>query len=195
MTLPKKSVTTDESKAGLGNKEPKKKKNMDGDGKLNANKKDNSASFTNTSRKSCNNCGSTGHLTHSCKRGKVESKYISNVNNMFAMPSSHEPCGKSDCMFYAFNIMSAYFNLMNASSIINTNVSKDMTKNHNRPKTASPPKARKGTHFSKAKDKFVKAEVVEKESVEKKAKNVKPVTPVNSYKQQGPKQVWVPKKS
>ena len=192
VTLPKKSVTTDESKAGLGSKEPKKKNR---NGKLNANKKDNSASFTNTSRKSCNNCGSTGHLTHVCKKVKVESKDISNVNNMFAMPSSYKPCGKSDCMFFAFNIMSTCFNLMNASSVTNTNVTKDMTKKHNRPKPASPPKARKGTPVSKAKDKFVKAEVVEKESVEKKAKNVKPVTPVNSSKQQGPKQVWVPKKS
>ena len=37
-------------------------------------------------------------------------------------------------------------------------------------------------------------EVVEKESVEEKAKNVEPVAPVNSSKQHGPKQVWVPKK-
>ena len=193
VTLPKKSVTTDESKAGLGSKEPKKKKNKNG--KINANKKDNSAAFTNTSRKSCNNCGSTGHLTHACKKVKVESKDISNVNNMLAMPSSHKPCGKSDCMFCAFNIMSAYFNLMNASPVTNTKSNKDMTKKHDRSKTASPPKARKGSTVSKAKDKFVKAEVIEKESVEKKANNVKPVRSVKSSKQQGPKQVWVPKKS
>ena len=37
VTLPKKSVTTDESKAGLGSKEPKKKKNRNG--KINAKKK------------------------------------------------------------------------------------------------------------------------------------------------------------
>ena len=59
VNLPKKSATTDESKVGLGSKEPKKKKNRNG--KINANKKDNSTSFTNTSRKSCNNCGPTGH--------------------------------------------------------------------------------------------------------------------------------------
>ena len=191
--LPKKSTTTDESKAGLGSKEPKKKKNRNG--KMNANKKNNSASFTNTSRKSCNNCGSTGHLTHACKKVKVESKDISNVNNMFAMPSSHKPCGISDCKLCAFNIMSAYFNLMNASLVTNTKMSNDMTKKHNRSRTASPPKARKGSPVSKAKDKFVKAEVVEKESVKKKANNVKPVISVKSSKQQGPKQVWVPKKS
>ena len=84
---------------------------------------------------------------------------------------------------------------MNASPVTNTKVSKDMTKKHDRSKTSCPPKARKGSHVSKAKDKFVKAEVVEKESVEKKAKNVKLVTSVKSSKQQGPKQVWVPKKS
>ena len=39
VTLPKKLVIIDESKAGLGSKEPKKKKNRNG--KLNANKKDN----------------------------------------------------------------------------------------------------------------------------------------------------------
>ena len=105
--LPKKSVMVDDSKAVLGSKEPKKKKNKNGNGKLNVNKKDNFASSPNTPRKSCNNCGSTGHLTHACKKVKVESKDVSNVNNMSAMPSSHKPCGKSDCMFCAFNIMDA----------------------------------------------------------------------------------------
>ena len=160
---------------------------------LNVNKKDNFASFPNTPKKSCNNFGSIGHLTHACKKVKVESKYVSNVNYMSAMPSSHKPCGKSDCMFCAFNIMSAYFNLMNASFDTIISVSNDIKKNHNRDNTASPPKGRKGTPVSKAKDKFVKAEVVEKESVEEKAKNVELFTPLNTSKQQGPKQVWVPK--
>ena len=49
-------------------------------------------------------------------------------------------------------------------------MSNDMTKKHNRSRTASPPKARKGSPVSKAKDKFVKAEVVEKESAKEKGK-------------------------
>ena len=84
----KKSVTIDDSKAGLGSKEPEKKKNRNE--KLYVNKKDNFVSSPNTPRKSCNNYGSTGHLTHTCKRVKVESEDVSNVNNMSAMPSSHK---------------------------------------------------------------------------------------------------------
>ena len=106
---------------------------------------------------------------------------------MFAMPSSHKLCGKSDCMLCDFNIMYAYFNLMNASSSSFISDSKGMTKKHDRAKTASPPKVRKGTHVSKTKDKFVKAEATEKKSVDEEAKNVKHVTPVKSYKQPGPK--------
>ena len=139
--LPKKSVTIVESKVGLGSKDLKKKKNRNG--KLDVNKKNNFASSPNTPRKSCNNCGFTGHLTHECKKVKVESKVFSDVNNMSAMPSSYKPCGKSDCMLCAFNIMYAYFNLMNASSSSFTSDSKDMTKKHDRAKTASPPKVRK----------------------------------------------------
>ena len=82
-----------------------------------------------------------------------------------------------------------HFNLMNASSGTLTSVSNDMTKKHYRAKVASPPKVRKGTLVSKAKDIFVKAEVIEKESVEEKAKNVELVTPMKSSKQQGPKHV------
>ena len=41
--LPEKSTTTDESKAGLGSKEPKKKKNRNG--KISGNKKNNSGIF------------------------------------------------------------------------------------------------------------------------------------------------------
>ena len=98
-------------------------------------------------------------------------------------------------MLCAFNIMSAYFNLMNSSSSTLMSDSNDMTKKHNRAKTPSTPKARKGTLVSKAKDKFVKADIVEKDSVKEKAKNVKLVTPMKSSKQQGSKQVWVPKKN
>ena len=69
--LPRKSVTIGESKVGLGSKDLKKKKNMNG--KLDVNKKNNFASSPNTPIKSCNNCGSTEHLTHACKRKVKES--------------------------------------------------------------------------------------------------------------------------
>ena len=164
--LPKKSVTIDESKDGLGSKELKKKKNKNR--KLNVNKMDNFASSPNTPRKSCIICGSTGYLTHECKKVKVV--FNSNVNNMSVMSSSYKLCGKFDSIFCAFNIMSTYFNLKKASSDTITSVSNDKTKKHNRAKTASPPKVRKGTLVSKVKDKFVKFEVIEKESVEEKGK-------------------------
>ena len=73
---------------------------------------------------------------------------------MPAMPilnNAHLPCGKVGCMPCAFNIMSAYMNLMNASS--GSCINNDMTKSnkHTSAKTVSPPKVRKDTPVSKPK--------------------------------------------
>lgn len=46
--------------------------------------------------------------------------------------SSHLPCGISECMLCVFNIMTVYFNLMNASSSTCTESDKSMYKKHTR---------------------------------------------------------------
>ena len=91
----------------------------------------------------CNNCNSTGHLTHACKKVKVEQSEVSSMPTMPTLNNAHFPCGKVGCMPCAFNIMSAYINLMNASS--GSCIKNDMinSNKHTIAKTVSPPKVRK----------------------------------------------------
>ena len=119
---------------------------------------------------------------------------------MHAMPAlnnAHLPCGKVGCMPCAFNIMSAYINLMNSSSgsWINNDINASIK--HGKAKTVSPTKVRMGTHVSKPKGTPDKAKTkdmrkvnvpVEHVNVEPVAKNDKVSNPLE------PKQVWVPKK-
>ena len=92
--------------------------------------------------------------------------------------------------------MSAYINLMNASS--GSCINNDMTDSnkHVRAKTVSPPKVRKDSHVSKPKvtpDK-AKSKDMRKVNVPDEYAKVAPViTPVKISKPLGPKQVWVPK--
>ena len=70
---------------------------------------------------------------------------------MSTLNNAHLPCGKVRCMLCAFNIMSAYINLMNASS--SSCINNDMidSNKHVRAKTVSPPKVRKDNHVSNPK--------------------------------------------
>ena len=70
---------------------------------------------------------------------------------MPALNDAHLSCGKVGCIPCAFNVMSAYINLMNASS--GSCINNDMIDNnkHVRAKTVSPPKVRKDTPVSKPK--------------------------------------------
>ena len=64
------------------------------------------------------------------------------------MNSSHSPYGDTACMPCAMNIMSAYFNLINASassSCIKYEMS--MINKHNKAKTASSSKTKKKTYI------------------------------------------------
>ena len=69
--LPKKSVSIVspevKPKTEIGNSDKKKKTNMNG--KVGVNKKNEYASSPTAARKVCNNCNSTGHLTHAFKIG------------------------------------------------------------------------------------------------------------------------------
>ncbi|KAK1379987.1 hypothetical protein POM88_026731 [Heracleum sosnowskyi] len=111
--LPRKSVKTKLPKTDVGNKVSKAKKNRNGKDSVNQNIV---SSSPIASRKLCTNYNSTGHLTHSCKKVKVETVVTSEMHNMSDMPDLHEPCGKKECLLCAYNIMHAYFKLMNASS-------------------------------------------------------------------------------
>ena len=147
--------------------------------------------------KVCNNCNSTGHLTHACKKVKVEQSVTSSVPTMPTLNNAHFPCGKVGCMPCAFNNMSTYINLMNAScgSCINN----DMIDRNKlvRAKIVNPPKVRKDTHVSKPKvtpDKAKKKDM-RKVNVPNEYVKVAPVvTHVKISKPLGPKQVWMLKK-
>ena len=102
-------------------------------------------------RKVCYNCNSTGHLTHACKKVKVEQIEASSMPTISTLNNAHLPCCKVGFMPCAFNTMFTYINLMNASS--GSCINNDMIDNnkHVRAKIVSPPKVRKNTHVTKPK--------------------------------------------
>ena len=136
-------------KTEIGNSAQKKKANRNG--KVGVNKKNENVVSPTAARKVCNNCNSTGHLTHACKKVKVEQFETSSVPTMPALNNAHLSCGKVGCMPCDFNIMSAYINIMNASS--GSCINNDMidSNKHVRANTVSPPKVRKDTNVSKPK--------------------------------------------
>ena len=104
----------------------------------------------------------------------------------------HLPCGKVGCIPCAFNIMSAYINLMNASS--GSCINNDMIDSNKyvRAKTVSPPKVRKDILGSKPKVTYDKAKSKDKRKVnapDEYVKVVPVVTPVKISKPLGPKQI------
>ena len=160
---------------------------------------DKSLSAPIVSRKLCLTCNSAGHLTHSCTKAKAVTPVTSRNNNMLEMPDFHEPCGIDGCMLCAYNVMNAYYKLMNTSmntsSVKSTVVNKSMKNKPTKVKTENSPKARKELPVSKPVDKSVKAST-EKVPVKVKVKHVESstnVTPVKVPKPYGPNQVWVPK--
>ena len=160
---------------------------------------DKSLSAPIVSRKLCLTCNSAGHLTHSCTKVKVVTPVTSRNNNMLEMSDFHEPCGIDGCMLCAYNVMNAYYKLMNTSmntsSVKSTVVKKSVINKPTKVKTKNSPKARKELPVSKPVDKSVKAST-EKVPVKVKVKHVESstnVTPVKVPKPSGPNQVWVPK--
>ncbi|OKX69851.1 hypothetical protein AXD71_14860, partial [Listeria monocytogenes] len=160
---------------------------------------DKSVSAPIVSRKLCLTCNSAGHLTHSCTKVKVVTPVTSRNNNMLEMPDFHEPCGIDGCMLCAYNVMNAYYKLMNTSmntsSVKSTVVNKSMKNKPTKVKTENSPKDRKKLPVSKPVDKSVKAST-EKVPVKVKVKHVESstnVTPVKVPKPYGPNQVLVPK--
>ena len=197
--LPKKTVRIAspevKPKTEIGNSAQKKKPNRNG--KVGVTKKNENVVSPTAARKVCNNCNSTGHLTHACKKVKVEQTEVSSMPTMSTLNNAHLPCGKVGCMPCAFNIMSAYINLMNASS--GSCINNDMidSNKHVRAKTVSPPKVRKDTPVSKPRVTPDKAKIKDTRKVNAPNEHVKVVPIVSSVKSSkplGPKQVWVPKK-
>ena len=198
--LPKKTVRIAspevKPKTEIGHSAQKKKANKNG--KVGIEKKNENVVSPTATLKVCNNCNSTGHLTHACKKVKVEQTEASSMHAMPALNNAHLPCGKVGCMPCIFNIMSAYINLMNASS--GSCINNDMIENnkHVRANTVSPPKVRKDTPVFKPKVTLNKATAKDMRKVNALAEHVKVVpvaTPVKISKPLGPKQVWVPKKN
>ena len=166
-------------------------------GKVGVNKKNENVVSPTVARKVCNNCNSTGHLMHACKKVKVVQIETSSMPTMPTLNNAHFPCGKVGCMPCVFNIMSVYINLMNASS--GSCINNDMTDSnkHVRAKTVSPPKVGKDTPISKPKVTPDKAKSKDTRKVnvpDEYVKVVHVVSSVKSSKPLGPKKVWVPKK-
>ena len=116
---------------------------------------------------------------------------------MPTLNNAHFSCGKVGCMPCAFNIMSAYINLMNASSGSCINNEMIYSNKRVRVKNVSPPKVRKDTLVSKPKVTPDKAKTKDMRKVNFPNEYVKVahvVTPVKISKPLGPKQFWVPKK-
>ncbi|KAK1384526.1 hypothetical protein POM88_022261 [Heracleum sosnowskyi] len=131
--LPRNSVKTVIPKTEVGDLVIKAKKNRNGKKKI-VNQE--IVSFSPiASRKLCTICNSTGHLTHACKKVKVETANTSEMHNMSDMPDLHEPCGKKECLICTYNIMHAYFKLMNDSSKNTVNVKSTDTMNIKQGKT------------------------------------------------------------
>ena len=182
-------------KTEISNSAQKKKTNRNG--KVGVNKKNENVVSPTATGKVCNNCNSTGHLTHACKKVKVEQTEASSMPTMSTLNNAHLQCGKVGCMPCSFNIISAYINLMNASS--GSCIYNDMidSNKHVRAKTVSPPKVRKDTPVSKSKVTPDKAKTKDTRKVNAPTEHVKIVLVVSSVKTSkplGPKQVWVPKK-
>ena len=192
-TLPSKSVSDENAKNELGSKSKKKKNNRNG--KIGVNKNNPSTPTSSAPRKMCNHCQSTGHLTHACRKVKVDNVSPS-MHDSFNMNNVHLPCGKVGCMQCAMYMMTACLTMMNTSFNASSNSNVKMQK-PTVGKTASPPRARKETPISKPKGTPAKAKI-ETSSVPVEPISVKkePVdTPVKVSKPPGPKQVWVPKKT
>ena len=150
--------------------------------KVGVTKKNENVVFPTTARKVYNNCNSTGHLTHACKKVKVEQTEVSSIPTMSTLNNAHLPCGKLGCMPCAFNIMSAYINLMNASS--GSCINNDMidSNKHVRANTVSPPKVRKDSPVSKPRVTPDKAKIKATRKVNALAEHVKVVPVVSSVK-------------
>ena len=56
------------------------KKKPNRNGKVGVAKKNENSGSPTATRKVCNNCNSTGHLTHSCKKVKVEQSEIPSMS-------------------------------------------------------------------------------------------------------------------
>ena len=112
---------------------------------------------------------------HACKKVKVEQHEVSSVLAMPTLNDAHLPCGKVGCIPCAFNIISAYINLMNTSSGNCINSDMNVSNKHDRAKTVSPPMVRKDTPVSKSKVTPGEAKTKDKSKINKPNEHVEVV--------------------
>ena len=63
----------------------------------------------------CHISNSTNLLTQLCRKGKVDSTEFSEMHNMPDLHNSYLQYDNVKCLPCVLNVMSAYFNIMNAS--------------------------------------------------------------------------------
>lgn len=166
-------------------------------GYKNLGKKNNSRSPPTNVRNACTNSKSTPHLTNT--KVIVVSTNAPTMNNMPTIDVNHKACYVKNCMSCAFNVMSAYFKSMHASSSKTSPRQHMSKKRHVKSKTVSPPVVKKETVVPKPKQKVVKAvyriKGTVKDVVAKVLKIGSVVQPEKGqfFKYAGPNQLWVPK--
>ena len=161
-------------------------------GKVGINKKNDYAYVKNAPRKLCNNCGSSQHLTHVCKKptgsGINITKENGNLHRTPIMQRTMNVCSNIDCMPCKITAMSTCFNLPILSTekclyieTVETSVPTDVSK-----ETLPTKKKTKSNSKPKWVMKEVKKEISDDDS------NVKDDEVINDTESAGPKKNWVP---
>ena len=145
----------------------------------------------NAPRKTCQNCFSTTHLTHACKKplGSVPKPFYD-----CTVPLRHIDapfCDKFDCMPCNMNVMTSCFNLRR--QFVEGCMSHNYHTHYTRSKSSSPPKARKVPLSPMSQNSSSKTSSCEKKTSPKKV-DKHAVYDKSVSKPNGPKLVWVPKK-
>ena len=63
----------------------------------------------------CHICNSIDLLTQLCRKGKVDSTEFSEIHNMLNLHNSYLQYDNVECLPCVLNVISAYFNILNAS--------------------------------------------------------------------------------
>ena len=167
-----------------------KKKKQNRNGKVGITKDSNYVHIRNAPRKTCQNCFSTNHLTYACTKaeGSVAKPFYDSSVPLKYRDSPF--CDKFDCMPCNMNVMTSCFNLR--KQFIDGCISHNSHTHYTRPKSSSPPKARKVPLSPKSENSNSKTSNSDKKTEPPGKKHVNKVKTVS--KATGPKLFWVPKK-
>ena len=148
----------------------------------------------NAPRKICMNCGSSNHLTHMCKKPKNKDKNEFKLGHQIPLLEKAYPfCDNFDCMPCKMNVIASCFNMK-------TKFVKGCISKNAKTRTASPVKVERTSVSPKSSESSHKtsqgAQTAAKiTNASKSYSSHAYIDKVDSAKNHGPKQVWVPKKT